>query len=1543
MDTKSASNVSDQKPHRKSDLPESSTYNDRLNSSDHNFKSHNKSTTLVLENINDDKSLCNDNSTLSSNDLPEFSDSRLRLNKVIGFAVNASIEKLNVSEDNTTVSHTEFAQQIYDDLIIQNKNIFCKSMLNGINMDDIDVDHVKKVVESIKNISVNSEESKPSPPAIVMISGLSKVSVESKSDLLNPKDRVLLKLSDQPKVVSNQTTSIRDRLNNEINVLHKIGSLSEPKQKCISSLKPGTLLDLENSKEISSSLHMESLRPVVKSSEILKPVVKLGEKSTDFKPSSVTELNIRDPRLKKNLMLNPEKSINPKQPSLQRQNTQPPLPVSTVQIGSIPSHLSQSPSSITNPVYNSQFSMEANVNLVLTQCNKSKSFQNDYNQHNHSDHSFDSQKNSNSQYSNLYLTNSNSIHCDDHFSISKRDPRSKCDQKLPENQFRNYKEFREAKYGKEKNLIKNTAKHDRFRNPVFNNQQSKSIDKTKIDSKNSLPFNDFQTINNAASIKRFKIPKIKSKDLMPKEIKPNLPKNDIDCKDIDKLQPLTTESIKDNFNEKPNKPSETNKSVGERGQTETVENNANTNINTIPDLKTDTNQIKDETSLTGSDNATVNDDNILELEQTSILTKSINPSKPKKPKKYTKEKEFEKIVKEAVESLISGNDNYGPRTRTRNSLKKQDKTLKNCDVNVSAQNDVMTKKESSSVGEQCETVISLNPESCCSSTENISGLIETGQNVITSTSKEPSETVVASNTKIQEQSIVSSNEINSTADVTSNDDINKLLLENSPLITLLRDKAKVKKLTELLESAQVVKLIEDKSNDEALSNEENTEIEGQKKSGKKIKKKGKKKHKKTKINIPSEEFLNEKELVGYPSVDSLTSYSEGNTTEDNSYIDDSYSSYNNCSENNSDHSTTNQVKSKSNKRKKYSSPYGNFEIKPTPKHELKDIKIVLSKYDTSPKSSDNPNSIGSNNVPTTNEPKKKTFSGPLSIKISRQKLENEQNCSKPSKCRPRFEIINEFSSKNEDKTKVNDVGDESCTQDPDESNSVNKGSEKNQLQDVLEPSSSKPIENDIDFRSDSKKSRPKITELDKLHADISEMYDCAALLNVPNVRHCRTNKQIDYASSNTVISKKSKASSGEQLKLNDVLIRRAEKCDKKLSKQPKNKFKKTKQLGKNPSTKDADDTAVISQNCNDIQTANRNSQKSKRSKNQEEETEKSQLGIAVHEPFDDVIVIDDNENEFKDISYFQTADNVLQCKFCCYSDTGLNIVRHYKENHCKEEVLPSRLPKTRAELLLSESLRENYGYLASEDYKTPSCVLSNVYFTCVFCEIVLYGIIQFFDHITDHTGEYRYKCKLCEKIYSSINELKNHIIEHPNYDTTNGVPQLLYQNPTQGFKLFGYLCSFCYYVQLDYNNIVKHMKLRHVDEDKQYNGHWTVIRINMSLLDMNCEDTVSTNIDYKNVIGCLPPLKHLKIDLPCKQKLILKKDVHKPTVAELIVETKKKLLVDTEFIKKEVYGQQETIKHLPKTTNVLPTLVNSCELFFKVIEMYVNRIYFMIS
>jgi len=1555
-------------------------------------------------------------SKLTKNDLnSEFLDSRLRLNKIIGFAANASIEKLNNSD--TTISHSELAKQIYDEITKQSKNTDnCQDMLKGINMDDIDVNHVKHVIESIKKSNII--ESSPYPSVNLMDSEVVGVklisSIESKTDHVILDNVVSTPSNSQPtcSMVPSKSISVREKLNNAINVLHKIGPGNEYKQKFITALKPGTLIDLENSKVTRTSLHMESLRPVIK----------LNEKKADIK-SSVPEIIVpRDPRIRNKSLLNPEKNINliqlPSQTNVQQMIHTPITPQiqnpSSVNIPSLmtlnlpiiksrpednlePMRIAsqQEVSNSALPGYkgptnfrnlqghsntqqlNQQFPTEHSGNLNQSQFNNCRPLvQNQYRQNHRNDFTFDTQKNDFNQYSVPNQVNINPVYHNEtmryHDPVASssssykfcnnitvsRDPRSKkCIQKLHRPpQFRNFKEFREAKYGKKINSSSGSSKSNKGMNHsqdndsyTFNSEREKLKNIFKADINNIKTYNDFGMLNDSANIKNFKIPKIKRKDetetINTEKNVTELIKDDITEKD------MKLEMIKNNNTENDTKLKTINDNITEKDtKIEMIGNNY-----TEKDLKIESLQI-DLEKLNDPKNINKNEVNI-NTKQSCVLNEPTKElCKPKKPKKYTKEKEFEKIVKEAVESLLfSNNDACGPRTRTRSSLRRKEDSP-NC-VNLKK---IITSSENENkiAVEECSKICN---NKYYDGTKNVSETIEMGQNVISSTSKESSE--IDSSTEVVSKSynenIVSSDEINSTADMTSNPKIDETVLMNilsnpklMSVISILQDEGKMNKLNKLLESTEIDISNDDVSKNKNILNKDHNDIEKKKKIKKKMKKE-KKKKRKMKKNFGSEESScgeSKNELLKHVSDnDDINNDNIRRTKKVNSFLDDSSDDckISSNSDNNYNHSATDQVNPKSSKRKKSQEYYGNFEIlKDSCQTNLKDLKIVIAKFDKNVKILENLNSdVSSSSIQTTNETvqgvkPKKPFLGPLSVKLAKQKLEIESNHSGldeitqleseiniiPKKKINDSESIQKKKEKRNSKSMVNKIHDSYVVIEPIESISIQRALSKETPTickvSTVEQNTSKVTlfdTNIVENKSDIKKPKPKMTELDKLHADISEMYDSYKLLNVPNVRQCRMNKQIDYVNTkHAAVSKKNKTSSVKQL---DLHVNQNKKSTRKLN--------ENKPVVKNNNTKTVK-TTVINKKINVFQHGKSIKLKSKNKKNKKVNKKVkykvSPLNVSNIEITTGVLSKVLTVNDFKDKSYFQTIDNTLECKFCNYKDMGLNIVRHYKKLHYKEEVLPSRLSTNCAEILINQSLKENFGFSNSElneDLKSSKCVSANICFTCIFCRSSFDNVITFYDHISSHTGEYRYKCKMCEKIYPNENELEKHIFKHSVYDKTDGISHLLKPNPIQKTKLFGYLCSFCNYIQLDYNNIVNHMTLRHLGEDKKLNGHWTVIRVNMA--DEN-ESFKNSIIDYNNLVGCLPPIQYKQDVHQNVSKDIVQEDKKQQTnsVPELL---KKELLIDNSVSIKIEGCVQEVVNDPLKSTmlQLSPKQSNLCK------------------
>lgn len=1557
-----------------SKMSESSTRDISLNLEKHLQKDIVPAFEKPHENIDNSEStsirnLKHDDDLLSQNDQPEYFDSRMRLNRVIGFAANVSLEKLNNSD--TTVPPTEIAQQIFDGLTEDDKIFNCNQMLKGININDIDINHVKKVIESIKNTSVEPISLPPPPPADLM--ELQKASIKfisiSESNDHKTHEKKISWPEPQPSssLIPNKSTSIRDKLNSEINILHKIGVSNEPKQKVISSLKPGTLIDLENSKEIRSSLHIESLRPVIKSCE----------KKTVL-PSTASDIIVtRDPRIKKNKSILNSESTNLLSTNGQMiPNTIPntcnhssSTTSSSVLHSNMNNSISKSQETLSQPEslgYNELSSFrnptcqanlqvfhkptEHNENPNESHFNNSrKSNLNRYKQNDYTYENNLSQIQVNSKYHNETM-----VRCSE--ATSNSDINSMRDQRFKNaqyKQYRSYKEFREAKYGKFQNSNQKSTKNKNqdYHNSIKNDDKfkhNKAVPKCKI------PYSGFGAVNDSGSIMSFKIPKIKRKEESFNSLKDD--NTDINLttdviieknKEIDSNIDNNTDKnmIVDGILEK-NKTIETSKDQSIKPCSVTVNNTSkdwksNTlegndtkiNLTTLinkddlieKDLKTVKDQDMNPEVLTESNSMNDNENGL------SIITEQ--SCKVKKPKKYSKEKEFEKIVKEAVESL---NDQDCPRIRTRSALKKNEESLIKLNTNKDRKEDVNDEQ----LVKNCKNLDNKSEECCknlgslhiCGSGFN--GPIETEQNIISSTSKEPSEVNYSTESGISKENTVSSNEVHSTVD-NVNEKVILNIMAHPELMSILQDKGKITKLTKLLESSDINTHEENNLNIEhnqklELSDDDKLKILRKQIRNIRKKKNRVKSNKKLKMNLS-------KKLLSLEKDENALVNTVSNDDHLNTEVITIDSSDENKSENlETDHLSVNQVKKK-NKRIKRKEKYAHFEIQD--KNSCKDLKIVLSKFDKNIKKKEHLNSkvtsydlqtchqpTSNENIPTSKG--KRPFLGPLSVKLARQKMEAELNNSQNESIentQHKIETANVI-SKEKKSSKLFKKNKNKMLDSPSLTNLLKepyvvlnqfdynpasiKGSSDTTFQNELPIAGKSSItmnsveSNDTDVKS--KKPRPKMTELDKLHADINE--NCAAVLTVSNVRHCRQNKPVDYAdTNNTILSKKKK----------NVVLN----SDKKTYKQNKGKKSTLGFKEKKRNTKKMSHTTVktaIEMETDTSHPDNLNKVKVKKSK-------KYKKQILNFDKNPSVTLLDVgltskmvSDKDFVDKFYYPMADNLIECKFCHYNDTGLNIVRHYKEKHMDEEVLPSRLSKKCAEVLISESLKENFGEMSSEqfeEYKFTKSMSVNINFTCIFCRNIFYDFIIFYDHITSHTGEYRYKCKMCKQVYSNENELEKHILEHPDYDKIDGISFLLHPDPIQKTKMFGYLCPFCYFIQLDYNNVLKHMKLRHWDEDKQCNGYWSIIRVSLSVENENIQ---TSKIDYKNLVGCLPPVS---LDRQIQNTKLIDKDPE-CSVSELIAQTKKKLQVDSASIKKELQDVQESSIHLS------PIQIDQCKLMF---------------
>ncbi|KAG8226918.1 hypothetical protein J437_LFUL005675, partial [Ladona fulva] len=203
-----------------------------------------------------------------------------------------------------------------------------------------------------------------------------------------------------------------------------------------------------------------------------------------------------------------------------------------------------------------------------------------------------------------------------------------------------------------------------------------------------------------------------------------------------------------------------------------------------------------------------------------------------------------------------------------------------------------------------------------------------------------------------------------------------------------------------------------------------------------------------------------------------------------------------------------------------------------------------------------------------------------------------------------------------------------------------------------------------------------------------------------------------------------------------------------------------------------------------------------------------------------------------DISYYSNGIDAIPCKLCSYN--GKQIVGHYITKHPDSEILVSRLSEEQAKI----------AWIWNENHKGPikfSQEHSTSFgpFVCLICETFHNGFVNFFDHVTTHTGEYRYNCNYCPYRSFKDNNVRSHayyvhqkkwgdvsfavtpieeIVKAKEIDSSENSTAV-----TPG--LLAHLCSKCNYVQISEHQVEKHIATFHKEGDIA-----KVLKIDLSLI-----------------------------------------------------------------------------------------------------------------
>ncbi|KAF4518886.1 hypothetical protein B566_EDAN006737, partial [Ephemera danica] len=173
-------------------------------------------------------------------------------------------------------------------------------------------------------------------------------------------------------------------------------------------------------------------------------------------------------------------------------------------------------------------------------------------------------------------------------------------------------------------------------------------------------------------------------------------------------------------------------------------------------------------------------------------------------------------------------------------------------------------------------------------------------------------------------------------------------------------------------------------------------------------------------------------------------------------------------------------------------------------------------------------------------------------------------------------------------------------------------------------------------------------------------------------------------------------------------------------------------------------------------------------------------------------------NKIDQFYYIKEDNSVVKCLICMYD--GKRIVDHYLTHHPEEEVLISRI-----------SLDEfNHALQQPPNVPPPAMVM-----TCRFCFKEELEIQVLYDHVTEHTGEYRYKCPKCDDfIRSAKKSVVYHMSRtHPEISYPDSACVQSMDGPhVDSTFLSGYVCAYCRFTQLSREKVEKHVERWHRSE-----------------------------------------------------------------------------------------------------------------------------------
>ncbi|XP_031332986.1 uncharacterized protein LOC116163261 [Photinus pyralis] len=197
-----------------------------------------------------------------------------------------------------------------------------------------------------------------------------------------------------------------------------------------------------------------------------------------------------------------------------------------------------------------------------------------------------------------------------------------------------------------------------------------------------------------------------------------------------------------------------------------------------------------------------------------------------------------------------------------------------------------------------------------------------------------------------------------------------------------------------------------------------------------------------------------------------------------------------------------------------------------------------------------------------------------------------------------------------------------------------------------------------------------------------------------------------------------------------------------------------------------------------------------------------------------------------DTSYYVDSAEKSDCRLCPFK--GKFIVHHYRTVHPQHEVLISRVSPENGQKAIEESTENNYEEVEPVHIFEAKNRKKRFTYQCRFCQAVYKNehAETFFDHLTSHTGEYRFHCGMCNFKTSNGRALRSHKYSaHQACTEPPGPKPPVYPPPPNFSLVFGYLCETCNFVQMDKSAMETHVENHHQGAN--------IFKVNMSTVISN--------------------------------------------------------------------------------------------------------------